>query len=178
MKKKRNPNYHLVFGLFGLLLGSTILFVPLLNTFLTGESITIQTYALINFSGYLFFTMTFVELLFAQLIRLGGHPVAYTLVAVITALIALTIDYLIGYTFSKSFLTKFIKEQKLEKYEGRIQKYGNPIIFIFNVLPLSSPLLTLAGGLIRYEYKKLIFYSSLGLIIKYSTIAIFITYIL
>lgn len=169
-------NYHFVVALFGLLLGSTILFIPLLNTFLTGEGISIYAYALINFSAYLFFTMTFVELLFIQLIRLGGNPLFFTLVAVTTALIALSLDYLIGYTFSRAFLTKIISEKKLSKYQKRVEKYGDAIIFVFNVFPLSSPLLTLAAGLIRYNYKRLIFFSALGLLIKYSALAIFFAY--
>ena len=173
--KKKLP---FIVGFFGLLLGSTILFLPLLDTFLTGEAINIQTYALINFTSYLFFTMTFIELLFAQMIRLGENPLILVPLAVITSMLALTVDYLIGYFFSKSFLSKIITEKKLKKYEERIQKYGNPAIFIFNVLPLSSPMLTLAAGLIRYDYKKLLFYSVLGLTIKYSAISIFIVYYL
>ena len=164
-----------IVGFLGLILGSTILFLPLLDTFLTGEAINIQQYALINFTSYLFFTMTFIELLFAQMIRLGENPLILVPIAVITSMLALTVDYLIGYFFSKSFLSRIIKKNKLEKYEKRIEKYGNPAIFIFNVLPLSSPMLTLAAGLIRYDYKKLLFYSLLGLTIKYSAISIFIT---
>lgn len=177
MGKKNSKNYHFVVALFGLLLGSSILFIPLLNTFLSGEGISIYSYALINFSGYLFFTMTFVELLFVQLIRLGGSPPIFTFVAVVTALLALTLDYLIGYTFSKSFLTKIISERKLLKYQKRIEKYGDIIIFLFNVLPLSSPLLTLSAGLIRYNFRRLIIYSATGLVIKYFVLAIIFGYI-
>ncbi len=167
----KRRNYHFFVGLFGLLFGSVILFLPLLNTFLTGEGISVFSYALINFSGYLFFTMTFVELLFIQLVRLGGSPFLLVFVAVFTAICALSIDYLIGFAFSKSFLTKFISEKKLQKYQGRVEKYGDPIIFVFNVLPLSSPLLTLAAGLIRYSYRRILIFSLLGLVIKYSAVA-------
>lgn len=180
MKEKNNQkvNYPLLFGLLGILAGSTILFMPLLNIFTTGETINIQTFALVNFAGYLFITMTFVEVLFAQIILLGGNPLTFTMVAIITGLLSLSTDYLIGHTFSRAVLNKIISEKKLEKYQQRIEKYGNPIIFTFNVLPLSSPLLTLAAGLIRYDYKKLMIYSALGLVIKYVAIAISIAYFL
>ena len=177
-KENKSGNYVFFVGVFGLLLGSTILFLPLLRTFLSGEVVSVYSYALINFLSYLFITSTFIELLFIQLIRLGGNPVVFTLVAVSTALLALSVDYLIGYTFSKSFLTKFVSERKIKKYQARIEKYGDPVIFVFNVFPLASPLLTLVAGLLRYNKKRIFFFSFLGLSIKYTSIAIFLTFFL
>lgn len=167
-----------IVAFFGLLLGSTILFLPLLDTFLSGDALSIQSYALINFTSYLFFTMTFIELLFAQMVRLGTNPFLLVFVAVTTSLLALTVDYFIGFFFSKSFLSKIITEKKLDKYRGTIEKYGNPAIFVFNVFPLSSPMLTLAAGIVRYDFRKVLLFSSLGLVIKYSAIAFFIINIL
>ena len=177
MNKEHESGKYVVFvGFLGVLLGSTILFLPLLRTFLSGEVVSVYTYALINFFSYLFFTSTFIELLFIQLVRLGGNPVVFTLVAVSTALLALSVDYLIGYAFSRSFLTRFVSEKKIIKYQSRIEKYGDPVIFVFNVFPLASPLLTLVAGILRYNKRRIFFYSFLGLSIKYSSIAIFLTF--
>ena len=175
-KQKDSGNYVFLVGFLGLLIGSIILFIPLLNTFLSGESVNVYIYALISFTSYLFFTTTFIELLFVQLIRLGANPFIFTLVAVFSALLALSFDYLIGLLFSKNVLSRFISKKKIEKYQSKIEKYGDPVIFIFNVFPLASPLLTLAAGIMRYNKRRIFIYSFLGLVIKYSAIALFLSY--
>jgi membrane protein DedA with SNARE-associated domain len=177
MKKtqQKKNKYPLLFGVLFILLGSTILFIPLLNTFTNNDAIGLPTYALVNFLSYLFITMTFIELLFTRLVMLGANPYLMVLIAVSTALVALTLDYLAGYFLSKTLLTKFFSEKKIDKYKKKLEKYGNYVIFAFNFLPLSSPLLTLAGGLIRYKYKKIMLYSFLGLATKYILIAVIIT---
>jgi len=176
-KKYLKANKYILLFILGLIIGYTILFVPLLNAITTNQQISLKTFAIINFSGYLFFIISMVELAFIQVISQGGNPVIYISIAVITAMIAQTIDYAIGYYFSKTVMNKFITQKKYEKYKEKIEKYGNPVIFLFNFLPLSSPILILIGGILRYNYKKILLYSFLGLLMKYVVITIFILHI-
>jgi len=65
------------------------------------------------------------------------------------------------------FLCNLISKKKILKGEVYIQKYGNLTIFLFNLLPLSSPIIALVAGILRYRFRDLIYYSLAGLILKY-----------
>jgi membrane protein DedA with SNARE-associated domain len=88
-------------------------------------------------------------------------------VALGTAFIAQLIDYLIGFSFSLKFIHRFVGEKRTIKAEKYIRKYGNLTIFIFNLFPLSSPVIALVAGMLKYRLKDLILYSLAGLVLKY-----------
>jgi len=51
--------------------------------------------------------------------------------------------------------------------ESEIRKYGSLTILTFNILPLSSPVIALAAGMLKYRFKDVLVFSMVGLMIKY-----------
>jgi membrane protein DedA with SNARE-associated domain len=93
-------------------------------------------------------------------------------IAIITAVAAQLIDYAIGLFFSLKSLTRLVGEKRILKAEKYIQKYGNLTIFVFNFFPLSSPVIALAAGLLKYRFKDLVIFSVLGLFLKYLALSL------
>jgi membrane protein DedA with SNARE-associated domain len=60
-----------------------------------------------------------------------------------------------------------IGKERYKRTKGYIDKYGNLTVFVFNSLPLSSSVLSLVAGMLRYNFKNLVIYSFLGLLLKY-----------
>ncbi len=89
------------------------------------------------------------------------------LVALSTAIGAQLIDYYIGHSLSESFIDKLVGRHRYEKAEDEIRKYGNIAIFLFNLLPLSSPMILLAAGMLKHPLRQAVLYSGLGLLAKY-----------
>ncbi len=126
------------------------------------------SFAIINFFGYLFFFLFMpVELAFVYYLRTGYDPLVLCLVAISTAFVSQTIDYLIGYFFSARIIDKFIGRKQYEKAEDEIRKYGNWTLLLSNVLPLSSPVISLAAGMLKYRIKEVVFFSLVGIVLRY-----------
>lgn len=136
-----------------------------------GREQKLLSFALIHFSGYLFFIMMPVEMLFVYYLS-WYNELMLTVVALATAAAGQLIDYIIGYFFSSQFITKVISEKKILQAEGYIRRYGNLTIFLFNFLPLSSPVISLAAGVLRYNLKYMVIYSIAGLSFKYLLLAV------
>ena len=129
---------------------------------------SILSFAIVNFSGYLFFFLFMpVELAFIYYLRTGYDPLILGLVAIGTAFASQVIDYLIGYFFSAGIIDRLIGRKQYEKAEDEIRKYGNLTLFFSNLLPLSSPVISLAAGMLKYRVKQALIYSVLGMVIKY-----------
>lgn len=133
---------------------------------------TISSFALIHFSGYLFFLIMPVELAFAYYLPYFNDA-ELILIALLTAGSAQVIDYLIGRSFKSGFLCYLVGEKKIEKAEEYIRRYGNLTIFFFNLLPLSSPVVAFVAGILRYRFRHFIIYSISGLLFKYILISLF-----
>jgi len=131
-----------------------------------GRSQSLFSFGMIHFSGYLFFIMMPVEMAFVYYLS-WFNEATLILVALSTAVLAQLIDYIIGVFFNNQFITKVISEKKLLKAEGYIHKYGALTVFLFNLLPLSSPVISLAAGVLRYKLKNLMIFSISGLLLKY-----------
>ena len=125
------------------------------------------SFAIVNFSGYLFFLFMPVEIAFVYYLAGEVNLWALNAVAIGTAIASESIDYLIGLYFSKDVISRLIGTRRFVKAESRIRKYGNIVIFIFNVTPLSSPVISLAAGMIRHRVKDALIFTISGLIIKY-----------
>jgi len=178
MRRWVPKNQHVFFLVLTLLLGSSIMFVPLLQTFVNGEVLSMGQYAIVSFMSYLFVTWTFIEILHIQLLMLWGSIPLITVVAVLSAMAWLLVDYTIGYSFSKAFITRFFSEKKIDSYSRKIEKYGHTAIFVFNALPLAAPMLLLVAGLLRLNMKKAFLFAFLWLVLKYLTLAVVIRYFL
>lgn len=132
----------------------------------------ILSFAIVSFAGYIFFLLMPVELAFAYYLSVGEDLWLLNSVALGTALIAQSIDYTIGYLFSTRFIDQLIGRRRYEKAETKIRKYGNIAIFIFNFLPLSSPVILLAAGMLKHSIKDALIFMMLGLGLKYLSISL------
>lgn len=131
-----------------------------------GKSDSMFSFGAVHFSGYLFFLLMPVEAAFVYYLSFYDE-VKLIGIALGTAFVAQMIDYVIGYSFSLKFIHNFIGEKRLIKAEKHIRKYGNLTIFIFNLFPLSSPVIALVAGMLKYRLRDLAIYSVIGLIFKY-----------
>lgn len=126
------------------------------------------SFAIVNFAGYLFiFLFMPVELAFIYYLRTGYDPVFLNLVAIGTAFSAQVIDYLIGYFTSARIIERLIGKNRYEKAEDEIRRYGNLTLFFSNLLPLSSPVISLAAGMLKYRIKDALLYSIAGMVLRY-----------
>ncbi len=125
------------------------------------------SFAIVNASGYLFFLFMPVEVAFVYYLQGEINVIALNAVAIGTALFSQTIDYLIGFSVSNKFIDKLIGRRRYEKAEKQIEKYGNFTVFLFNALPLSSPVISLAAGMIRHPARVTAIYTVSGLLVKY-----------
>jgi membrane protein DedA with SNARE-associated domain len=132
---------------------------------------SLQSFGLIHFSGYLFFLLMPVEMAFVY--YLSYYEDAKLIgVALFTATSAQIIDYLIGLSFSSNFIRYFVGEKRVEKAEKQIRRYGNLTIFVFNLFPLSSPIIALVAGMLKLRFRDLLFFSLTGLILKYAILSL------
>ena len=133
----------------------------------TGEK-SLISFAIVNFFGYLFFFLLMpMELAFIYYLRTGYDPLILNLVAIGTAIASQTIDYLIGYFFSTGIIDRLIGRKRYEKAEAEIRKYGNWTLLLSNILPLSSPVVSLAAGMLKYRVKDAFIYTLVGIICRY-----------
>jgi len=125
------------------------------------------SFAIVNFAGYLFFLFMPVEIAFIYYLKGDINVWLLNAVALATAIASQIIDYLIGYSLSSKIIDRLIGRRRYEKAEDKIRKYGNIIIFLFNVTPLSSPVISLAAGMLKHRKKDALIFSLSGLIVKY-----------
>jgi membrane protein DedA with SNARE-associated domain len=131
-----------------------------------GKNQSIVSFALIHFSGYLFFLLMPVEVAYIYYLSYFSALEMFS-VAIVTAFAAQLIDYFIGLSVSSAIVNTLVGEGRIKKAEKHILKYGNLTIFIFNVLPLSSSIIAVAAGMIKYRFNGFIIYSVTGLVVKY-----------
>ncbi len=125
------------------------------------------SFAIVNACGYLFFLFMPVEVAFIYYLQGEISVLALNAVAIGTALFSQSIDYSIGLLVSNRFIDKFIGRKRYENAGARIEKYGNLTIFVFNALPLSSPVISLAAGMLRHRIGDTIICTVQGLLVKY-----------
>jgi len=128
---------------------------------------TLLSFAIVNLAGYLFFIVMPVELAFIYYLNTDLNIFLLNVIAVGTAICSQLIDYYIGRSFSKQIINRLIGRQRYEKAESEIRRYGNIAIFAFNLLPLSSPVILLAAGMLKHRLSEAVFYSLAGLLLKY-----------
>jgi len=157
-----------------ILMGFLILLMAVIASLTIGKDIyenkeqNLISFAIVNFSGYLFFFLLMpMELAFIFYLRNGYDPLMLILVAVSTAMAAQIVDYVIGYFLSERIIDRLIGRKRFEKAEDEIRKYGNWAIFFSNLLPLSSPIISLAAGMLKYRMKEALFYSFTGMVCRY-----------
>jgi membrane protein DedA with SNARE-associated domain len=131
-----------------------------------GRGQSLASFGLVHFSGYLFFLLMPVELAYIYYLSFFIEW-EMLMVALATATAGQIIDYYIGLSMSTSIVNNLVGEKRIMKAEKHILKYGSLTIFIFNLFPLSSPVISVAAGMLKFRFKVFIIYSSAGLIVKY-----------
>jgi membrane protein DedA with SNARE-associated domain len=135
-----------------------------------GQSPTITSFALIHFAGYLFFLLMPVEALVPIYQNEGHAGSTLIVVAVVTAILAQTIDYGIGRSVSEGSIRDVLGPQRHARFKATIERWGGWAIVLFNLMPLSSPNMLLVAGMTRYSARRAFMYSALGLTGKYLAI--------
>lgn len=136
----------------------------------TGRRPDLDSFAIVHFAGYLFFLLMPVEVLVPYYLA-HDHPGALLVpLAVVTAIAAQMIDYGIGFLVSDRIMGAihdFIGKKQFARAERAMHRHGQWAILVFNLLPLSSPNLLLAAGIVRFSLVRAMAYSLLGLTVKY-----------
>ena len=165
IKEKKKLKKILLFGITTVI-ALTIVAFTVGKEIYEGKSESIFSFGLVHFAGYLFFLLMPVEMAFVYYLSFYKE-IELIGIALGTAFIAQLIDYFIGFSFSTKFIQNFVGESRIAKYEKYIYKFGNLTILIFNLFPLSSPVIALVAGMLKYKLKDLIIYSVFGLTLKY-----------
>jgi membrane protein DedA with SNARE-associated domain len=149
----------------------TIISLTIGRELYAGRTQSLTSFGVIHFSGYLFFLLMPVEMAFIYYLAWYSE-LELIWIALVTAITAEFIDYLIGLFFSLKSLTNLVGEKRILKAENYINKYGNLTIFFFNLLPLSSSVISLAAGLLKHRFKDFMIYSFAGLFLKYLALSL------
>ncbi len=167
MRKSRIDFRRLIIIFFFLTLATVIASLTIGKDIYENKGMSVLSFAIVNFSGYLFFLVMPVEVAFIFYLKAGSDPWILNFAAIGTAIISQSIDYLIGYFFSSGIIDRLIGHKRYEMAELEIRKYGNLTLFVFNLFPLSSPVIALAAGMLKYRIQDVLSYSVTGLVIKY-----------
>ncbi len=130
------------------------------------------SFAIVNSFGYLFFLFMPVEVAFIYYLHGDINIVALNVVATGTALLSQAVDYAIGLTISNRFIDNLIGRRRYLRAKASLGRYGNLTIFIFNALPLSSPVISLAAGVLRHRISDALIFTILGLVVKYLALSL------
>jgi len=168
MRLKKTDIIHLALSVFLVITAITIASLTIGRDIYYGSRDEgLLSFAIVNLAGYLFFLFMPVELAFIYYLPGDINIWALNIVALGTAMVSQTIDYMIGYIFSTRIIDHLIGRHRYEKAEDKIRKYGNITILVFNLTPLSSPVISLAAGMLKHPKKDAIIYTLAGLILKY-----------
>lgn len=159
-----------LFLVVGAFVGITLLSILLRNALTSGEETTLWTFSAAHFTGYLFLIISPVEILFVHMLGEEHDRALLFGLALGTALLAQTADYIIGLAFSSRVIENIIGEVKYLRNLHRIETYGGWTIFVFCLFPLSSPIVILVAGMIRYPVPRVLLFSSTGLALKYGAL--------
>jgi len=168
MKGKRIDYKRIIIIVFLFILMTIIASLTIGRDIYESNTKSLLSFAIVNFAGYLFFFLFMpMELAFIYYLRTGYDIVTLNLVAIGTAFSAQIIDYIVGYFFSTGIIDRLIGRKRYEKAESEIRKYGNWTLFFSNLLPFSSPVISLAAGMLKYRVKEAFLYSLSGMVLRY-----------
>ena len=125
------------------------------------------SFAIVNTAGYLFFLIMPVEIAFVYYAQGDISIIALNAVAIGTALLGQVVNYAFGVLLSDRIIDTLIGRRRYEKAEDKLRKYGNITIFVFNALPLSSDVISMAAGMLRHRIRDAAFFTFSGLLLKY-----------
>jgi len=167
IKEKVKDRKRILISLGLLVMASLVGSLTIGRSLYLGKQPGLIAFSIVNFAGYLFFFLMPVEVLIPFYVAEGHAGMLLIILAISTAIVAQVIDFAIGYLASDKIIFGLIGEKKYKKAEKHIHAYGGWAILFFNLFPLSSSILSLAAGMVRFNFKKFIIFSIIGLTIKY-----------
>jgi membrane protein YqaA with SNARE-associated domain len=118
------------------------------------------------FLGSLFFISIPAEFSILYYLSLGHNPILVIAVTILGNILGLTVDYFFGRLFGESLIRFFVKN-KFDGLKGLLDKIGGGVLLVGNILPVGTELIVLVVGSIKYNFKKFLIYSLVGMTIKY-----------
>lgn len=146
---------------------ATVVSVTVGRDLYQGRAPDIESFILLHFAGYLIFLIMPVDLLVPWYLAEGHGGGELLSLAVLTATLAHLIDYGIGRLLSEEVVEHVIGKRRLRKAYAHIERWGKWAIFVFCLLPLSSPSVVVASGIVRYGLLRTVVWSVAGLVGKY-----------
>jgi membrane protein YqaA with SNARE-associated domain len=99
----------------------------------------------------------------------GAPHIPVAVAALVGAMLAHIVNYLVGRRFS-AFFIHLASKKGLYKTRRAVNRYGGYAVLLFNILPLPAPLLTFALGIARYKVSRLFILLFIGNVIKHAAI--------
>ena len=127
----------------------------------------------IGFFGGLFFFPLPQELFYAVAVKNGGPWFPLLLGVLSGFVLANVVNYVIGWKLN-SLVVPLVSPSKLYGIRRWVGRYGAWAVLVINILPVPSPLLTFALGIMRYNTTRLFLLLTVGNIIKFLIIAGFL----
>lgn len=170
IREKAREKKKIILSLVMLLVITIILSATIGRQISTGRTPDLYSFATVHFAGYLFFLLMPVEALVPYYLSQAHSGLVLVVIALATAMFAQFFDYLIGRLASDRIINGLIGQKRLQRAEGFIERYGPWTILLFNLSPLSSPIVVAAAGAIRFGLYRTMLYSFMGLVVKYLAI--------
>jgi len=142
---------------------------------ITKRTLTGMFYAV--FLGSLFFIVFPLEIIYLYYLYGGYNVFEIAGIYLVASVLGLLLDYLIGLLFGERIL-RYLFKDKLDKFQALGQKYGGFFVFIGNMLIFPIQYFSLLLGSLRYSFKKFLFYTIVGIIIKLVILTLWGSYIL
>ena len=95
--KKSIRKRNVIYGLISIILAVTLISLTIGKEIIAGKQLSLLSFAMVNFSGYLFFFLLPVETLIPFYVSAGYNGWLLFSIALSTAVVAQAIDYFIGY---------------------------------------------------------------------------------
>lgn len=161
-------NYKAALRLVGFFIGILIFSIVFSNLLLSDTKPHLLYYLLVHFAGYIFFLIMPVETIFLYYLTLDYNPLLLLVFALLTAILAQLVDFLIGLVFAEKLRKNYLSRKQYDQIRLKLGKHSKLIIFLFNLSPFSSPIIILIAGILKIRIDFVLIYSFLGLLLKYS----------
>ncbi len=122
--------------------------------------------SLITFFGSLFIIGFPGELLFLAYVRAGYNLYYVAFIMLFFGMVAQIINYGFGFFLERKLLEQYVKENK-KHFLKSLKKYDSMFIILINLIPLPADILTVLLGMIKYDFRKAMFFSFIGKVLKF-----------
>lgn len=137
----------------------------------TWEITPFTIFVLGSLSGLFFFPVP-IEALFYVALESGNSATLTTVAVMAGFILGNVVSYLLGWKLSRVVMG-FAPPKKLHAVRRYVVRWGVPAVFVLNLIPFPSPLLTFGLGIARYHFTRLFSVLVLANFIKFLAIVLF-----